>query len=81
MPKERARNISREDSPRDDIAKRPPTRRRMVYAVEDLPDDIIEAILAAEPPPEAAQYNWELTADDGPDAGAGRRRREGRRNG
>ena len=41
---------------------------RSVLAVEDLSDAEIEAIRRAEPPAEAAQYDHELTVEEGADS-------------
>jgi prevent-host-death family protein len=35
-------------------------RDRMVYRAQDVPDDLLEAIAATEPPPEAEQVEREL---------------------
>ena len=64
-----ARTLEPEDGrgreERMDEAKRPRIGRRVVYAAGELPDDLVAALRAAEPPAETAQYDWELTADDG----------------
>ncbi len=61
-PKESRKDDGRAEA---DEAKRQGVGRRVVYAVEDLPDDVLAAILAAEPPAETARYDWELAAGDG----------------
>lgn len=43
-------------------------RDRLAIAVEDLSDAEIEAISRAEPPAEAAQYDHELTVEEGVDS-------------
>ena len=41
---------------------------RQALAVEELSDEEIEAIARTEPPAEAAQYDHELTVDEGVDS-------------
>ena len=43
-------------------------RDRQALAVEDLSDEEIEAIARAEPPAEAAEYDHELTVEEGADS-------------
>lgn len=40
-------------------------RDRQVYRVEDLPDDLVEVIAKAEPPPESEAFNHEYDPTDG----------------
>ena len=42
-------------------------RERTALAIEDLSDEEIEAISRAEPPAEAAQFDHELTVEQGAD--------------
>ena len=51
-----------------DEYERPRRRGRQALAVQDLSDAEIEAIGRAEPPAEAARYDYELTAGQGTDS-------------
>ena len=51
-----------------DEFKRPRRRDRQALAVEELSDAEIDEIGRAEPPAEAAQYDYELTAGAGADS-------------